>query len=131
MLTLAMPQSEPSADKNCSASRKSLVKMDDANPCGTSLCKCSASFKLPEAQNIQQRRERFALHGGGLLFHLDQRGPDVESSLTFGDGQPLAARHCGAGGSRLAQALLHGLKRSPIDQRTHQSVRVARISHDH
>ena len=34
MLTLAMPQSEPSAEQKRSASRRSLVKIDDDRPCG-------------------------------------------------------------------------------------------------
>ncbi len=34
MLTFAMPQSEPRADTNVSASRTSVVKMHDASPCG-------------------------------------------------------------------------------------------------
>ena len=45
MLTLAMPQSEPSAATNRSASRTSVVKIDDDKPCGTSLCSASASSK--------------------------------------------------------------------------------------
>ena len=37
MLTLAMPQSDPAADMKVSASRKSVVKMLEDKPCGTSL----------------------------------------------------------------------------------------------
>src|ERR1700742_1253502 len=43
MLTLAMPQSEPAYDRNCSASRKLLVMMDDDSPCGTPFCRAMAS----------------------------------------------------------------------------------------
>ena len=43
MLTLAMPQSEPVAEMNSSASRRSVVKMDDDNPCGTALLIAIAS----------------------------------------------------------------------------------------
>ena len=45
MLTLAMPQSEPSAAVNRSASRTFIVKIEDDRPCGTSLCIASASSK--------------------------------------------------------------------------------------
>ena len=33
MLTLAMPQSEPAAERNSSASRRSLVKIAEDRPC--------------------------------------------------------------------------------------------------
>jgi hypothetical protein len=45
MLTLTMPQSEPSAAMNRSASRWSRVKMLDDRPCGTPLCSATASAK--------------------------------------------------------------------------------------
>ena len=35
-LTFTMPQSEPRAETNSSASRRSFVKIDDDSPCGTS-----------------------------------------------------------------------------------------------
>ena len=35
MLTLAIPQSDPSGERNCSASRRSLLKMADVSPCST------------------------------------------------------------------------------------------------
>ena len=37
MLTLAMPQSEPTADRNFSALRIFIVKMAELSPCGTAL----------------------------------------------------------------------------------------------
>ena len=45
MLTLAMPQSEPIADMNDSASRTSSVKIADDSPWATSLCRRTASSK--------------------------------------------------------------------------------------
>ena len=42
ILTLAMPQSEPLADRKDSASRMSRVKMDDARPASTSFCRSMA-----------------------------------------------------------------------------------------
>jgi hypothetical protein len=51
MLTLAMPQSEPRADRNVSASRRSLVKIEDDRPCGTALC----SGSWPEGNDGDQR----------------------------------------------------------------------------
>ena len=38
MLTLAIPQSDPSAERNCSASRRSSVKTADVRPCSTAFC---------------------------------------------------------------------------------------------
>ena len=45
MLTLAIPQSEPSAARNRSASAWLPVKMDDDRPWGTSLCSATASSR--------------------------------------------------------------------------------------
>ena len=46
MLTLAMPQSEPVAETNCSASRTLRVNTADDKPCATSFCNAIASSKL-------------------------------------------------------------------------------------
>ena len=46
IFTLAMPQSLPEADKKASASRRSVVKIHDDSPWGTSLCISSASSKV-------------------------------------------------------------------------------------
>ena len=46
MLTLAMPQSEPSAARKRSASAWSEVKMLDDRPCGTSLLSAMASYSV-------------------------------------------------------------------------------------
>ena len=43
MFTLAMPQSEPDADMNNSASRMFSVKMDEDKPAPTALCMAMAS----------------------------------------------------------------------------------------
>jgi hypothetical protein len=43
MLTFAIPQSLPDTDRKRSASRRSLVKMHDDSPCGTSLWSAIAS----------------------------------------------------------------------------------------
>src|SRR5262249_32924561 len=43
MLTLAMPQSEPVAARNRSASRRSVVKIDEASPWGTPFWSATAS----------------------------------------------------------------------------------------
>ena len=43
MLTLAMPQSLPEADRNASALRTLPVKIDDESPCGTPFCSAIAS----------------------------------------------------------------------------------------
>jgi hypothetical protein len=46
MLTLTMPQSEPSAARNRSASAWSRVKMLDDRPCGTALFSAIASSSV-------------------------------------------------------------------------------------
>ena len=45
MLTLTIPQSDPSSDRNSSASAWSLVKTLDDSPCGTALLSAIASSK--------------------------------------------------------------------------------------
>ena len=45
MLTLTIPQSEPSAERNRSASAWSEVKMLEESPCGTALFSAMASSK--------------------------------------------------------------------------------------
>ena len=46
MLTLAIPQSEPAALRNASASRRSLVKIDEDRPWREALCKAIASSSV-------------------------------------------------------------------------------------
>jgi hypothetical protein len=46
MLTLAMPQSEPSADRNVSAESRLAVKTADESPCLTEFCRAIASSRL-------------------------------------------------------------------------------------
>src|SRR5215467_14123124 len=43
MLTLAMPQSEPAAERYCSADLRFFVKIADYRPCGTPFCCAIAS----------------------------------------------------------------------------------------
>src|SRR3989344_8191349 len=50
MLTLAMPQSEPQAERNCSASRTESVKTQDERPCGTAFCRATASSKSDQVR---------------------------------------------------------------------------------
>jgi hypothetical protein len=45
MLTLTMPQSEPSGDRKSSASAWSEVKTLDESPCGTALLRAIAPAK--------------------------------------------------------------------------------------
>src|SRR3970040_3209463 len=51
MFTLAIPQSEPTTDKNNSASRKLLVMIADDNPCATPFWIAIASITSPEYFN--------------------------------------------------------------------------------
>ena len=45
ILTLAIPQSDPDAARNRSASRRSVVKIDDDRPAETALFSAIASFR--------------------------------------------------------------------------------------
>jgi len=47
ILTLTMPQSEPAAERKVSASLMSLVKIEEASPCGARLCAAIASSSAP------------------------------------------------------------------------------------
>src|SRR5690606_38987499 len=46
MLTLAMPQSLPAADRNFSADFRLVVKIEDDRPCGTPFCISIASSRV-------------------------------------------------------------------------------------
>ncbi len=41
-----MPQSEPAADRNCSAALRFWVKIDEDRPCGTPFCMSMASSRV-------------------------------------------------------------------------------------
>ncbi|MNN99353.1 hypothetical protein D3C81_2189710 [compost metagenome] len=45
-MTLAMPQSEPAADRKRSAALRFWVKIDDDRPCGTAFCMSMASSSV-------------------------------------------------------------------------------------
>ena len=67
MLTLTMPQSEPSAERNRSASAWSEVKTLDDRPCGTALFSAMASVEVVVRQDVEERREGLLPHDVGLL----------------------------------------------------------------
>ena len=58
MFTLAIPQSDPSGDRNCSASRRSLVKMADVNPCSTRILDGDRVVERAIGHDVEDRRER-------------------------------------------------------------------------
>jgi hypothetical protein len=73
MLTLAIPQSDPLADRNSSALRMLSVKIALDRPCGTSLWIASASLERVVLEHVEDRRERLLLHDLRLRRHPDDR----------------------------------------------------------
>ena len=78
MLTLAMPQSEPRAERNSSASRRSLVKIDEERPCGDGVVQGDRLAEIAISHHIEDRREGLAQHEAGLRRHLDERRAHIE-----------------------------------------------------
>ncbi len=76
MLTLAIPQSEPSWDRNRSAVFIESVKIADDRPCLTPLLMATAFAEIVELDDVQDRGERLDLEDGGARWHLDQRRLD-------------------------------------------------------
>ena len=129
MLTLTMPQSDPSADRNRSASAWSEVKTLDDRPCGTALLSAIASVEVVVGQHVEQRRERLARHHVGLLVDPHDRGPGVEG--VGGDLLEVAA----AAGDELAALVggpldgrLHAVVGGPVDERADQRAVVHRVA---
>ena len=77
MLTLTMPQSEPSAAMNRSASRWSRVKIADDSPRDVVVDR-DRLLERAVGQHVEDRRERLGLYDLGLAGHLHNRGFDVE-----------------------------------------------------
>ena len=50
MLTLAMPQSEPQAERKASASRTLSVKTQELRPWGTAFCMATAASKSDQVR---------------------------------------------------------------------------------
>ncbi len=129
MLTLAIPQSEPAAERKTSASRWSRVKMLEERPCGTSLCRVSASSRGVVGQDVEDRCEGLLPHHVVLFPDADQ-GRFAVRGLRGGVGQPAAAP-----GQQLAprrtgpcQRAVHLLQGRERDQRTDQRALVERVA---
>lgn len=70
MFTLAIPQSEPAYDRNCSASRKLFVIIADESPCGTPFCLSIASDSSLYLTRVKYRCKRFVLNNLIAVFHF-------------------------------------------------------------
>ena len=70
MLTLAMPQSEPAADMNCSASRTSVVKMDGRQALRHVVVQRNGLRQLVVLQHVEDGRKGLVAHHLGLRGHL-------------------------------------------------------------
>ena len=77
MLTLTIPQSEPSAARKRSASRWSRVKMRRGQALGHAVVQGDRVLELAVGHHVQDRRERLAADDGGLGGHPDERRLDV------------------------------------------------------
>ena len=130
MLTLAMPQSEPVAERNCSASRRFMVKMDEERPWGTSLWRASASAKVAVPQDVEDGREGLAFDDVGLSGDFDECGADVEGLRGFRLRDALAAGDGGACGACVGQGLLHGEEGALVDERADEGAGFARVADD-
>ena len=109
MLTLTIPQSEPSAARNRSASRWSGVKMLEERPCGTSLCSAMASSSVRVGEHVEDRRERLVLDDVGLPGHPHEGRLDVvRVRAARPAAAPAADEHLAALGAGLLERRCHG-----------------------
>src|SRR6476620_9836046 len=76
MLTLAIPQSEPLADMNLSASRTSLVKIEDERH---GVVERDRLVEIAVAERVKDRRESLPQHRAVLILQFDHGRPNVES----------------------------------------------------
>ncbi len=91
MLTFAIPQSEPEAARKRSASRRSVVKMDDARPCGNGVLERDRLVRLGVGEHVEEGRERLLLHDRGLRGHPDESRARVPRVRELVGQHPLAA----------------------------------------
>ena len=86
MFTLAIPQSEPSCDRNCSISRILLVKIAEEDPA----VHRSASRWLRRwscTEQVQDRRERLFLHNVEAVLRFNDAGLHVAAAFIAVAGQ--------------------------------------------
>ena len=92
MLTLTMPQSDPSAAMNRSASAWSWVKIDDDSPCGTAFCSAMASSRSLYVRTCSSGANVSRRHDVALPGSPRHRGRGVEGIGRHVGQLPVATR---------------------------------------
>ena len=126
MLTLAIPQSEPSGERNRSASRRSSVKIAEVSPCSTAfwIAIASSSVAIASSRRGSGRtspRRRSACRGRAWTSAGSTKKPGpVEPVAAVDDLAPLLPRR--------VERRHHRLDGLLVDQRAHQDAVVPGIA---
>ena len=132
MLTLAMPQSEPAADRKRSASRRSLVKMRRGQALRHVVVQRD---RLVEVAVASARRGSARRSRGGRRRSApaSRRWPGGRRRRPGGGRPARARRRWTVPPSLLAcgERRLHGLERGAVDQRADQRARLQRVADRH
>ena len=129
MLTFAMPQSEPRADKNVSASRTSRREDARREPLRHVVVQRDRLVEIAVAHHVKDRRERLVAYDRGLRGHLDDRRMHVVGVRLCGSCDALAAAHVAAFALALrSSARCIAVERGRVDQRSDQRAGVERIA---
>ncbi len=81
MLTLAMPQSLPPDERNCSASRRLRVMMADENPAVHHFAMAIASSRCFVFHEIKDRCKSFMLHNLHVIFSFGNAGFHIATAF--------------------------------------------------
>ncbi len=131
MLTLAMPQSLPAADRNHSASFRSRDEDRRRQALGHAVLQRDGLVQRPVRQHVQDGREGLLLHHLGLGGHFDERGLHVVGLRAGLQVRALAAMDPAALRAGPLERMRHRRVRAGIDQRTDQRALLERVAHRH
>ncbi len=128
MFTLAMPQSEPVTEIKRSASRMSLVKIEDDSPCVHSVMQGDCFIEIAIAQDVEDGREGLVSHDLELFLYLNQSWLYIEGFGTTGYVDAFATMQDCTCRSSCLECRLHSIEGMAIDQRAYECSGILRIA---
>ena len=128
MLTLAMPQSEPAAERKRSACCSRSVKIADDRPCATSFC-----MRIASSSDLNGIRYRIGANVSVRTISHSARATTIAGSTKFPGRSsalpPVTSAPAAGDGLRHGRLeLAHG---ACVDQRSHQRRRLERVADPH
>ena len=125
MLTLAMPQSEPQAERKASASRTLSVKTQELRALGHGVLHGDRLIETGPGHDVEDGGEGLVLDHGGLRGHANDGGPDVVAVTLDA---VAASDDLAALGHGLLQRRVEGAGGVGVDQRADEGSAVARVA---